>query len=763
MFRVRYDATSGQLRRQQRLAVGPPGNRKMRTANSCGSSGGINRYSPVFDRAEEPGLAQDFLPADPQTQNKLFRQIIDFDPVAGPTTEYWTELAFGEHVILSGVQDDKILKFYNDAIEASGVEALMPSMLGNYLIYGNVVFHMNMDESLGYWDSIVIDDPDTVHVQVSPFPKQPPIIDLQPRKEYMEWATSQDPRIIEQRRQQDPALIALMASGQSIPLAPENSMFMPRRAYADDHYGTSYLTRILPFWVYEKATMDASIAGARRKAGPLYHVTAWEDAAPSELETLDGLFAMAEEDPIGGRVVTREGVTVNPIGGGGGDIWKWSDEAELIASAKMRALGVSAEFLEGNASYNSMETILSVFLEKVKSVRRLFTQKVITDKILRQLAINHGFYKTSEAQLKHGYRIARRRNAPVNDAELILPVVEWDQPLEPVADRDFLDILNELEEKGFPIPVRVWAQATGYDLDKALDSQESDLEARKAMRGYQSAIVEQDAQFGFDPDGNYVGDEDTDERGGGMGGFGDELGGGFGDEDEEFGFDEEEAGGGGDEFEGFEAPEAPELSAGGEEGAGAGMAASRFPVRKPNYTRVEASDIKIITPTESKRTGKVNAPGTHQNIEEMLDHLPLWDNGDTLFGLHRRRAAQLLDEIDHTDPNRRDKLLNDLPSVLRKKKGLSPLQAEALVYVGMRLGYLPKGPLSPEAYETLGRLIAGKMNGSGLTKQVTNELMAMSAIMKKAGTARTRPEDTWTKSLPLGESKLHHSKILTGV
>jgi len=156
MFKVKYDMTEGRLRRiTNRTAAllkshsGSPGARlRYGTAATNVTSpfiagGGMNqRYSPVFERAEDPTLAEDFMPADPQTQNKIFRNLIMFDPIAGPATEYWRDLAFSQNVILSGIQDEKILQFYNDAIYASGIIPAMPMLLSDYLTFGKFVFHM---------------------------------------------------------------------------------------------------------------------------------------------------------------------------------------------------------------------------------------------------------------------------------------------------------------------------------------------------------------------------------------------------------------------------------------------------------------------------------------------------------------------------------------------------------------------------------------------------------------------------------------------
>jgi hypothetical protein len=777
MFKIRYDMSGGQLKRTG-SAIGPA--RRRRVANTCGVGGGsgMNRYSPVFERAEDPTLADDFLPADPQTQNKLWRQIVTMDPIAGPATEYWKDLAFGEKVILSGLDDDKAEQTYYDAIEASGIEPVMPDLLGNYLEYGSFVYHMIMDEAMGYWNETIVDDLDFCSIKVSRIPSQPPIIDLQPTQEDIEWATDPDPRLKEQRMEVDPVLVKLMAAGQPIPLSPENTMFMARKADANDHYGTSYLTRILPFWIYEKALMDASVQGARRKAGPLYLVTAWQDAAPSELNLLDEMFAAAEEDPVGGRVVTREGVNVNPIGGGGGDIWKWSDELEILSSMKMRALGISESLLTGEATYNSMEAVLSVFLQKLKAVRRLFTQKIIVEKICRQIAENWGFYKTPQKQIRHGYRIARSKRR--NDAELMLPAVEWDQPLEPTADREYFDMLQQLDDKNIPIPPPVWAQAAGYDLKKHLEAKDANLEVEKEILEYRRAQIELYDEFDFGPDGEYVLEEGMPgEEGGLFGGGGAEgFGGGgglFGGEEEGGGLFGEEGGEGLGELGGEELGGGlGELGGGGGgeetglEGFGADGEHARFPHprRRPRMVKGNTSRRR---PQRAVRAQVMTREGNDPNIERTLSRLPLWDQGDTLFGLSRRHAAKILDRLQRSNPKKLAETARSLPAYLCRKEGLSNLQAESATYLAMRLGYVPHIPLSSDTYETLGRYVSSKMNGQGLTKPITNEFMALSATMQKAGKytpdAITRVPNVSNriKKVVMAERKLPHHKVLTGV
>jgi len=799
MFRVKYDMTEGMLRRvRTRTAAlmrshssSPYSRRRYGTATTSSApshlrregttmtnvtaplqagAGMSQRYSPVFERAEDPTLAEDFMPADPQTQHKIFRNLIMFDPIAGPATEYWKDLAFSPNVILSGIADEKIIQFYQDAIDASGILAQMPMLLSDYLTFGKFVFHMLMDERLGYWTETIMHDLDYVSIKVSPIPSLDPLIDIQPTQDMREWAVSSDPRFAEQRHSVDPVLVSLMAAGSPIPLAPENTMFLPRQVFSTDYYGTSYLTRVMPFKIYEKALLDASIAGARRRAGPLWHITVWPDATDDEMSEVLDLFFAAEEDPIGGKVLTREGVTVNPIGGGGADFWKLSDEWTFLSEAKMRALGISEQFLSGEANYNSMDMILSTFLEKVRSVRALFTKKIIIEKIFGQLAEMHGFVKRSEAELSHGIRTGRKSRR--SGTEYQIPTVEWDKPLSPIADRDYLDILSMLEEQaGLPVPIRMRAQVAGFDIDKALDSYESDLETRKQIYEYRRARAALAEQYGFTEAGELAeGGEGLGAGGGGLEGFeGLEGGGGGGLEGFDLGGGGEDLGelgggeaggdlgelGGGEVGGGGGAEELPPAApAGGEGGFGGGA-----DLLKPRFPLPERSPKMILG--QARRQAQ-------QNILEQLKKIPLWDRDTGLYGMTRRQVAKILDRIDHTDPrpDRRLKLAHGLARELRRTEGLDSMQAELVQYLAVRMGYVPPIPLSEETFDRLRKFIVGRMNGNGLTKAISNEIVMLSKVAEAGG---RKPSSQLSKmvapmqALPRAEASLPENMVLTGI
>ena len=780
MFSVKFDLTKGMLRRgsthtgvvaklgsgRDPATVKAGATKRKRTAEGPLPSplgGGSNygpagmgldqRYSPVFDRTEVPSLGQQFLPADTQSQNKLFREIATFDPIIGTAIEYWKDLAFSERVNFSGITDEKVIQFYNDAIESSKITGMCSDLLHDFLVIGRIVVHLVWDNKLGYWTDAISHDPDFLSIQPSIMPSIDPLIDIQPTAAHKKWATSKDARIVQQRQTLDPMLVKLMAAGKKIPLPPEHTIYLPRRVFSYDNVGMSLLTRVLIFKIYEAAIFNASVAGARRGAGPLYHITAWEDATDAELQALLDMFFAAEEDPVGAKVVTKSGVTVNQISQGSANYWKLSEEWPFLMEGKMRAMGVSESLLSGEANWNSMETIRTFSLEKVQSFRSFFTKRIIVDRMIRQLAIEHDFVKRSTAQLSHHYRMGAK---PKSDSELLIPVVEWDRPITPTRDQEYLELLTTLKEFGVPINMRMVCQAAGYDLDKVLDSFKGDLETRQKIFAFTRSLAIMAKQMGISEEGTFEGAPAGEGGGATDFDFGEEPFGGGGEEAAPFG---EEPAGGPEPGGGLEAPApeaAPPVPEAGPGGAGGSLVKPRFPASNPKATS------RVITATASGKPAFKNSKGA--DLLQQLGDLPLWDEHEALFGIPMRRVASILHKVGVTDPSttERQKVADKLYRNLRKE-GFTSLQTELIFYTGMRLGYLPKVKLPPETYDIVAKLVTSHMNGKGLTRAITNELIAISRLSLESPLPPTSllPKN-YLALIPKAENALSSSHLLTG-
>lgn len=493
-------------------------------SSGYGSPGGQFRkgvYNPVYDNLDEGTVIEYWLPRDPARINSIFRRIFMLDPVAGPALELYKDLPFSDFQFTS-VKDKHVLNLYADSFNAMNIVGILPDMALEYLKLGKLIGHMHMDESKGYFNHIEIHDPDQIRMTPSPLIGFPPKLDLAPSPQLREWANSDDPRDVDAQAAVS-YYVSLIREGKDIPLDSSNSFYIPRRTAPYDQVGASIYTRILLFVAYEKAIVNASVTAARRRMGAIRHVTAGTEAwtpDEDEIQSVADLFTNADEDPVGAIVVTRDGVSVAEVGGDRlGDMTKISDEWDFLTKGKLNSLGISEAFLSGEATYNTIEQLMSVFLDRVRAIRSMFTNEVLIKEILRPLAEKNDFRRTTQARLSHRIRVAES----YDNNDYILPDIVWEKNLRPVADRDWMDILEQMQSIGIPITIRTMTAAAGFDLDSEISQFEEDIEVRRQLSQQTDTIdgISSGLESGGDTEFGSESDAESMDDGGGSDDFGD--------------------------------------------------------------------------------------------------------------------------------------------------------------------------------------------------------------------------------------------------
>ena len=170
-----------------------------------------------------------------------------------------------------------------------------------------------------------------------------------------------------------------------------------------------------------------------------------------------------------------------------GDFWRWTDVSEQLSYAKMRALGINESFLSGESTYGTMEMALSVFIEDLRTYRERETRRIYYDKIFPLISLVNNFHSETQNASKVMASKSTLFRALNDKDNLLIPEIHWHKQLRPEADQDYLGILSTLEEKGVPVPLRMWAAAGGYDLEKLLNDKESDAEMVKRIAEYKQA------------------------------------------------------------------------------------------------------------------------------------------------------------------------------------------------------------------------------------------------------------------------------------
>jgi hypothetical protein len=603
--------------------------------------GGLRTPSTIRNQTGNPlldnSLVDYWIPIDPVGLHQLWRRIYLRDPICGPAVDFFRELPWSEWT-LSGV-DDKLLQRYDDCLHRINLLGWLPEVSGDFLVLGKTCLHFLWDRTKGEWKDLIVHDPDHIEVSIVPLVNQAIKVDLKPTPAHQAFILSPDPRDQMARKELDPNIVRMIMSGEPIPLDPRNTLYLPRRAFPYDVEGVSLFSRVIYYVALERPLFTASILAARRRAGPVTHIAAGNEEWEPNNEELDALalaFMEAEEDAVSAVFATRNDVQVNrAVSSLAADMWKINDESQFISEGKMRALGINDAFLAGDASINTTEAATSVFLERIRAHRRLMTERVIQQKIFREMARANRWVKRTPAEIAHHVREDSDEKAAQDDKRLAIPTVNWNKSLKPTADEQLINLLRQAQEWGLPISIRDLAAATGVDIDGVLGDEKDEIGLREKLKKWQEQMQKTGVSIGATPPGGAGGGE------GGMPGMPGEGG-----------------------------------MPGGEEGAPAG---GTPPEGAPEGGEAPPAGVAAM----------VLGSATTEQLQQRVAALPLWNGSDRCIDVHRRQVQELLTNPDVLGKLSRGLSARQFCEYLQSGWTFTPRQAEVVGYVFHRVGLLP--------------------------------------------------------------------------
>lgn len=487
------------LEQRGQTSVGSVKHGSQRTTAGFGSgpSAGIDMYNPVYDRLDEGSIIEDWIPRDSAGLNQMFSLMYHRDHIAGSVVDIICDLIWSDFDLV-GIDDPTIKKVYYDTMTSMDVVSMLPSLSKEYLVMGRSIDSMIFDSNRGVFTDFISHDQSFVKITPIPIYGYDPKLDLIASPGLKRFLESTDPRDVDAKQILPTNYLKAMAGGGSggIPLDPISTLFLPRRVFNYDYIGTSLYTRLISFWALEKALINTTMSAARRRSSPILHIQAgvenqWRPS-DAELSEIAGLFIAADQDPVGAVVTTRNGVNPQEVKSGT-DLWKWSDEWQMLTEGKMRALGANDSLLSGEATYTNQESARSFLMEKANSLRDTITTKVFYKKIFPLIARLHGFTKSKEGPAS-GVKPTQRELLSIPESELIMPTIRWKKDLIQESNSAKLDMLEKAEEKGVPVTIKNWASACGLDLQDQISDMDIDAELRRRINDYKQSYNNE-----FDP------------------------------------------------------------------------------------------------------------------------------------------------------------------------------------------------------------------------------------------------------------------------
>lgn len=457
---------------------------------NVGVAGGANSTSiNTFWNSQYQYFFTGLIPAEPMysqsSQLALFyRDIYLNDNVGGTVVDLQSTFPFSDFD-LRGV-DEKSVQIFTDAIDQLDIQRMLPIISTAYLTDGFFAGSLIFDPKAKQFVDTLVYDAIQCSVIPGPFFNMMPQVNVQTSSPTVNLLGSDSPYAREYVASLPREFVQLMNQGQYT-LSPISTLFIARKTLTDRAY-VSYLHRLLPMYLIEKTMFRGTLVEASRRQRATTHITAGDDVwtpTGEELAALVSQFQQAEFDPLGGWVSTRNAVQITDIRPGG-DFWKWTDMGDQLTPYKLRALGVSESFLSGETSYAAMESAYSLFLENQNVYRNHMTQKIFYSTLFPLVAVANGLYKqgTPQNMKLNNNQVTKFLMKSQNHANLLIPKVMWHKSLEAKGEESTFDMLEQVSEKGVPIPLKQWMAAAGLDKDTLIKDLKEDQELRKLLMKY---------------------------------------------------------------------------------------------------------------------------------------------------------------------------------------------------------------------------------------------------------------------------------------
>jgi hypothetical protein len=420
-----------------------------------------------------------------QLMLNLLHDIYRYDAVCGSAVDMISNFPFS-NFSLTGVKKSELEKF-EESIARLNFRTLMPEISVAHLVDGAYIGTPVFDSRQKVFVDIMNHPLASCTVIPSPFHSVNSSITVHNNSVAQRFLNS-DSSVLQQLHNTFNAKFLAAIQAPQYALNSVTSLYIPRRTIPGME-SVSYLQRVLPMYILEKQMFRGTLVEVYKRQRSMLHVQAGDDtweATIRELDSIGALFQQAEQDPNGAVVTTRQGVQATELRQGG-EFWKWTDMLDTTTPYKLRALGISEAFLSADANFSNSETALSVFLEEMDAYRSKLTYMTINNRLFPVVALDNGFFDESKVQANRRKDISYWMN---NQHALRMPRVVWEKQLSARSEENRIETLNTLEEKGFPVTLRMWAAAARMDFDTLEQEWSKDKADRALIQKYKNELRE---------------------------------------------------------------------------------------------------------------------------------------------------------------------------------------------------------------------------------------------------------------------------------
>lgn len=167
-------------------------------------------------------------------------------------------------------------------------------------------------------------------------------------------------------------------------------------------------------------------------------------------------------------------------------------------------------------SYSTAESAVNSFTDSMLSFRQFLTYKIFQSRIFPLIAVLHNLYKDKRRSFSDDASIGTIYKNLGNINNLKLPTIQWHKSLEGKDSESQFDMLERLSEKGFVIPLRMWASSAGLDMSALMRDLAEDAQLKaemEKMTGKRAETIGNEDKKGFD-DGAFLEEGEAEDAGG---------------------------------------------------------------------------------------------------------------------------------------------------------------------------------------------------------------------------------------------------------
>lgn len=407
--------------------------------------------------------------------NRLLNQWIlyyyKWHPLCGNLINLHSELPLSRFA-LRGVEDPKILSFYESMVESAELHLKMVELLRQYFMFGEVTPFAFWSDSYNCFTDLTFLDPNYIYVKGhyllhSDKGEDCEFYELEPDPLLVNLVKSDDQVNRMLREYLDESFVAAVSQNKRLLLSNFSTHMIRHKSRWSDLRGTAILLRCLKSLLYSDKLRESQYSIADGHINPkwIWKLGAQGDLAtggymPSEedLTAFRDLLIESSNDPIF-TIITHYAVNVDAVGLNGKLLslkqeYDQVKEDILVAMFSNEAVttGLGPNFATASVAFRAMMSRYVPIRAKV--------ERYLYHKIFAPVAYANKFYKRKQADIAH-----RVRTGDEDSNELIIPQIDWRSKSNLLDDGTAKSIISSAVNSG-RLPMKILTEALDLDYEE---------------------------------------------------------------------------------------------------------------------------------------------------------------------------------------------------------------------------------------------------------------------------------------------------------